>query len=70
MPPRRSRRGENLVAVGPATPLDPARRYRLATTDWAAKNSRTYFGSETLGFVEQPTLRLKALVTAALTPAP
>ena len=68
--PLAARRGENLVAVGPAAPLDPARRYRLATTDWAAKNARTYFGSETLGFVEQPALRLKALVTAALTPAP
>ena len=68
--PLAARRGENLVAVGPTTPLDPARRYRLATTDWAAKNARTYFGSETLGFVEQPTLRLKALVTAALIPAP
>ena len=68
--PFAARRGENLVAVGPATPLDPARRYRLATTDWAAKNARTYFGSETLGFVEQPTLRLKALVTSALNPAP
>ena len=68
--PFAARRGENLVAIGPTTPLDPARRYRLATTDWAAKNARTYFGSETLGFVEQPALRLKALVTAALTPAP
>lgn len=69
--PLAARRGENLVAVGPTTPLDPARRYRLATTDWGAKNARTYFGSETLGFVEQPTLRLKALATAALSrPAP
>jgi hypothetical protein len=68
--PFAARRGENLIAVGPITPLDPGRRYRLATTDWAAKNARTYFGSETLGFVEQPTLRLKALVTSALNPAP
>ena len=64
-----ARRGENLVAVGPALPLDPARRYRLATTDWGAKNARTYFGSETLGFVEQPNLRLKSLATAALSAA-
>ena len=68
--PFAARRGENLVAVGPPTPIDPARRYRLATTDWAVKNARTYFGSDTLGFVEQSTLRLKALVTAALNPAP
>jgi len=68
--PLAARRGENLVAAGPTSPLDPARRYRLATTDWAAKNARAYFGSDTLGFVEQPTLRLKALATAALTPAP
>jgi 5'-nucleotidase/UDP-sugar diphosphatase len=64
-----ARRGENLVAVGPALPLDPARRYRLATTDWGAKNARTYFGSETLGFVEQPNLRLKSLAIAALSSA-
>jgi 5'-nucleotidase/UDP-sugar diphosphatase len=67
--PFASRRGENLVAVGPATPLDPARRYRLATTDWGAKNARTYFGSDTLRFVEQPALHLKALAIAALLPA-
>jgi len=67
--PFSARRGENLVAVGPALPLDPARRYRLATTDWGAKNARTYFGSETLGFVEQPNLRLKSLAIAALSSA-
>jgi 2',3'-cyclic-nucleotide 2'-phosphodiesterase (5'-nucleotidase family) len=68
--PFAARRGENLIAVGPTVPLDPTRRYRLATTDWAAKNARTYFGSETLGFVEQPTLHLKAIATTALSPAP
>jgi len=68
--PFADRRGENLVAVGPVAPLGPARRYRLATTDWAAKNARTYFGSDTLGFTEQPVLRLKALVTAALNSTP
>jgi len=67
--PFADRLGENLVAVGPAAPLDPARRYRLAT-NWAAKNARTYFGSDTLGFTEQPVLRLKALVTAALNSTP
>jgi 2',3'-cyclic-nucleotide 2'-phosphodiesterase (5'-nucleotidase family) len=67
--PLSARRGENLVAVGPDLPLDPARRYRLATTDWGAKNARTYFGSETLGFVEQPNLRLKTLAAAALSVA-
>ncbi len=67
--PLSARRGENLVAVGPVLPLDPARRYRLATTDWGAKNARTYFGSETLGFVEQPNLRLKSLAIAALSSA-
>lgn len=68
--PLAARRGENLVAVGPSGPFDPARRYRLATTDWAAKNARTYFGSDTLAFTEHPTLHLKALVTAALRPGP
>jgi 2',3'-cyclic-nucleotide 2'-phosphodiesterase (5'-nucleotidase family) len=64
-----ARRGENLVAVGPVLPINPARRYRLATTDWGAKNALTYFGSETLSFVEQPSLRLKTLVSDALSPA-
>jgi len=67
--PLSARRGENLVAVGPVLPLDPTRRYRLATTDWGAKNARTYFGSETLGFVEQPNLRLKTLAADALSSA-
>jgi len=64
--PLSARRGENLVAVGPVLPLNPARRYRLATTDWGAKNARTYFGSETLRFVEEPKLRLKTIAADAL----
>jgi len=67
--PLSARRGENLVAVGPVLPLDPARRYRLATTDWGAKNARTYFGSETLSFVEEPKLRLKTIAADALSSA-
>lgn len=67
--PFSARRGENLIAVGPSFPLDPARRYRLATTDWGAKNARTYFGSDSFSFVEQPNLRLKTLAAAALSSA-
>ena len=64
--PFAARRGENLVAVSLAAPLEPKRRYRLATTDWAANHAGRYFGTDTLTFVEHPALKLKALALAAL----
>jgi len=54
-----------LVADGPAA-IDPEKIYRIATTDWGVRNRARYFGSEALVFVEQPELRLKAVVTQAL----
>jgi 2',3'-cyclic-nucleotide 2'-phosphodiesterase (5'-nucleotidase family) len=64
--PFATRGGENLVAVGPAA-IDPARRYRFVTSDWAAKNARTYFGENPPTLAENPVgLRLKAAVLAAL----
>lgn len=65
--PFAERSGENLVIVGPPT-IDPARRYRLVTTDWVARNARTYLGETAPALTEQPDLKLKAAVLAALQP--
>ncbi len=67
--PWAERAGENLVAVAPAT-LDPAKRYRFVTSDWAVKNAKTYFGDDAPVFTELPALKLKAAVLAALNPSP
>jgi 5'-nucleotidase/UDP-sugar diphosphatase len=66
--PFAERRGEYLVADGPAE-ISPTRRYRIATTDWGARNARACFGSDTLGFTERPELKLKTIAAAALAPA-
>ncbi len=63
--PFAERGGENLVAAAPA-PIDPTRRYRLATADWIAKNAKTYLGDDPPALTEQPELKLKAAVIAAL----
>ncbi len=65
--PFAARSGENLVIVAPPT-IDPARRYRLVTTDWVAKNARTYLGDSAPALNEHPELRLKAAVLAAMQP--
>ncbi len=64
--PFADRGGENLLAAV-AGEVRPGRTYRLATTDWVAKNARTYLGENPPALVEQPALKLKAAVTAALT---
>lgn len=61
------RRGEFSHAAGPAA-IDPAKTYRIATTDWGAKNTARYFGEPAIAWREQPGLRLKAAVLAALAP--
>jgi len=63
--PFAARSGENLVIVGPPK-IDPARSYRLVTTDWVARNARTYLGETAPALTEQPDLKLKAAVLAAL----
>lgn len=65
--PFAERSGENLVIAGPPT-IDPARRYRLVTTNWVAKNARTYLGENAPTLTERPDLKLKAAVLAALQP--
>jgi 5'-nucleotidase/UDP-sugar diphosphatase len=59
------RRGEFSHAAGPAG-IDPAKTYRLATTDWGARNTARYFGEPALTWREQAGLRLKAAVLAKL----
>lgn len=66
------RRGEFSHAAGPAG-IDPAKLYRLATTDWGARNTARYFGEPAITWREQAGLKLKAAVLAKLNgtnPAP
>lgn len=62
--PFAERLGDFLVAAAPET-IAPDRRYRIATTDWCARNSVRYFGSD-LGWQELAGAKLKAIATAAL----
>lgn len=61
--PWETRRGDFLVAALPAT-IDPAGRYRIATTDWGARNTAAYFGFDP-GWREIPGLKLKAIAARA-----
>jgi len=64
--PFEQRRGEFCFAAGPAA-IDPARHYRIATTDWGARNTKGYFGDPAITWQErQPGLKLKAAVLAGL----
>ena len=63
--PFAERAGENLIAVAPAV-IEPVRRYRFVTTDWIAKNAKTYLGDDPPALVERPELKLKAAVISAL----
>ncbi len=63
--PFAQRRGEFNFAAGPDT-IDPQSTYRIATTDWGARNTDRYFGAPAIAWHEQPGLRLKAAVLAAL----
>lgn len=71
--PFEQRRGEFSFADGPVE-IDPAKTYRIATTDWGAKNTARYFGEPAIAWTErQPALRLKAAVLSELAgtnPAP
>lgn len=59
------RGGEFNFAAGPAA-IDPARSYRIATTDWGARNTNRYFGVPALVWREAPGLTLKAAVISSL----
>ena len=67
--PFAERAGENLVAVAPAE-IVAGRRYRFVTTDWIARNAKTYLGDNAPALTETPSLRLKAAVIAALAAEP
>ncbi len=67
--PFAQRRGEFNYTAGPEK-INPARTYRVATTDWSAKNSARYFGEPAIVWREQPALKLKALVRGRLAAAP
>ena len=66
--PWADRAGENLVAAAPADPV-PGRRYRFVTTDWVAKNAKTYLGEDAPALTEVPALKLKAALIRALNSA-
>jgi len=59
------RRGEFSHAAGP-TGVDLAKTYRVATTDWGARNTGRYFGEPAIVWHEQAGLKLKAAVLARL----
>lgn len=59
------RRGEFSHAAS-RPDIDPAKTYRLATTDWGARNTARYFGEPAITWHEQTGLRLKAGVLAKL----
>ena len=63
--PFEQRRGEFSFAAGPDT-IDPMKTYRIATTDWGARNTARYFGEPAITWQEQPALSLKAAVRPAL----
>ncbi len=63
--PFERRRGEFSFAAGPAD-IAPDKTYRVATTDWGAKNTARYFGEPAIQWQEQPGLRLKAAVQGAM----
>ncbi|MEO6567116.1 MAG: metallophosphoesterase [Opitutaceae bacterium] len=65
--PFAQRHGDYLVADG-APAIETARVYRIATTDWVARNPGQYLGDASVVLKEQPALRLKGIVTRALNP--
>lgn len=64
--PFAERQGDFLVAAAAPGSIAPDRRYRIATTDWGARNSAKYFGSAAIAWQEQPQLRLKSAVLSML----
>ncbi|HEY4245568.1 MAG TPA: metallophosphoesterase [Lacunisphaera sp.] len=61
----KKRSGEYLVAEGPKM-IAPAKRYRIATTDWGARNSAKYFGLPAIEWQELSGPKLKARVLDGL----
>ncbi len=59
------RHGEFLFAVGPAQ-IDPAKRYRIATTDWGVRNTESYFGPPAIAWQELGGAKFKVRILAGL----
>lgn len=64
--PFEQRNGEFNVAGGRLKNIEPGKTYRIATTDWGARNSDRYFGEPALAWQPHPSLRLKAAVLSGL----
>jgi 5'-nucleotidase/UDP-sugar diphosphatase len=58
--------GEVNFAGGRLERIDPDKSYKIATSDYGAKNTERYFGEPAIAWQEQPALKLKAAVLAAL----
>lgn len=67
--PFAQRKGEFNFAAGPAA-IEPARTYRIATSDWGARNTDRYFGAPAITWTEVPGLMVKAGVLGAGALAP
>jgi 5'-nucleotidase / UDP-sugar diphosphatase len=63
--PWSERADEYLVAVSAIGAIEPQRRYRIAVTDWIARDPERYLGAA-IPLRELPTLRLKAIAARAL----
>ena len=63
--PFEQRQGEFLFADGPAA-IDDAKVYRIATTDWCAKNSQRYFAEPAIEWRQQSGSTLKQIALSAL----
>ncbi|HEX2853264.1 MAG TPA: metallophosphoesterase [Opitutaceae bacterium] len=66
--PFAQRQGDYLVAEA-AEEILPEKSYRIAVTDWVARNPRLYLGPLQISFTERRELRLKPLVAASLAAA-
>jgi 2',3'-cyclic-nucleotide 2'-phosphodiesterase (5'-nucleotidase family) len=63
------RHGEYLVASGPDR-IEAGKRYRIATTDWGARNTGAYFGQPAIVWQEQTGPKFKARILAGLMAPP
>jgi hypothetical protein len=63
--PFEQRHGEFSFGDGPVA-IEAAKTYRIATTDWGARNSARYYGEPAIAWRERPDLKLKAAVLPAL----
>ena len=63
--PFEERTGETLVADS-RTEIVPEGIYRIAVTDWIARNPKKYLGIDDISLTPHPEWRLKAIAEAAL----